>query len=202
MPEGVILCRAGSSLADKNMRLVGGRPLCEWVIGRAVRSSLTGLTVVTDCPGVSGVAQACGADVVDRPSELSGPDTSGFDVLRWLGRSEAIVVLQVTSPFTSIEDINVVAGRALAHDVVVSVVAMSLPVLDSDGISMLQGRFDRRQVAAPRYVPNGALFRFTPAVYASSVDWTGEQVDMYEMPPERSLDIDTEWDLRIANLCV
>jgi N-acylneuraminate cytidylyltransferase len=195
--KGVILCRRGSvGLPGKNMRYLGGRPLCEWVIRTAMKSSaLDEVIVLTDWDEVAEVARRWGAHVNMRG--VSGATESGFDVLRWYGLDEEIVMLQCTSPFTAVEDVDAVACM---EGCVVSVVRESRPLLDGSG-KVVSGDCDyrSRQAAGLRYLPNGALLRLEPWMWERLDCWTKvESIRLYEMPEERSIDIDTKWDLRLA----
>ena len=58
----------------------------------------------------------------------------------------------------------------------------------------------RRQELEPIYVLNGAIFLISTKIILDNKSWYGEKCYSYIMPPERSLEIDTPWDLHIANL--
>jgi CMP-N-acetylneuraminic acid synthetase len=47
---------------------------------------------------------------------------------------------------------------------------------------------------------NGAIYLARRTVLVEQETWYTDQTYAYIMPPERSLDIDTEWDLRVAGL--
>lgn len=100
-----IPARSGSkSIPDKNIKLLGGKPLIAWTIESAFKSGINRVIVSTDSENYAMVAKAYGAEVLMRPSHLAQDNTSTFDVLR----SEVfkieplpdlVMLLQPTSPF-------------------------------------------------------------------------------------------------------
>lgn len=76
----IILARAGSKgLPGKNTAPVGGRACVAWTIEAAIDSDTVDRVVVsTDDAAAAAVAQAMGAEVIERPAELAG-DTARVD---------------------------------------------------------------------------------------------------------------------------
>ncbi len=117
----VIPARGGSKgVPGKNLAPVGGVPL----VVRAVRACLaarhvTEVVVSTDDEEIAGVALAAGAEVVVRPTELSG-DTASSEaaVLHALDAQAApvdvVLLVQCTSPFVTAADVDGVAAAVLA----------------------------------------------------------------------------------------
>lgn len=113
----VIPARGGSvSIPLKNLAIVHGRPLLDYVI-RAAQASrqLSRILCSTDHDRIALVCREQGVDVHPRPQELSGPTTPIVEVLthvvRDLGEREGAVaemlcLLQPTSPFVRPEDID------------------------------------------------------------------------------------------------
>ena len=64
------------------------------------------------------------------------------------------------------------------------------------------GGYPRRQDLPPAYITNGAIYLVRGDVLLERRSLQGDHVVAYEMPAERSLDIDTPWDLYVANLIV
>jgi CMP-N-acetylneuraminic acid synthetase len=58
----------------------------------------------------------------------------------------------------------------------------------------------RRQNLSPAFRPNGALYVMTREYLEGNASFYGEKTKAFVMPPERSLDIDTPWDLELARL--
>ncbi|CAN5830296.1 hypothetical protein BH24ACT6_BH24ACT6_14640 [soil metagenome] len=70
----VIPARGGSKgIPHKNLREVGGRPLLARAVDTCVARPAIDLVVVsTDDDAIAGTARAAGAEIVERPAELSG----------------------------------------------------------------------------------------------------------------------------------
>jgi len=109
---GVIIARGGSKrLPGKNVRLLGGQPLIAWSVRAALAARALGRCIVsTDDAGIAEVARAAGADVPFlRPAELAGDHVSPIAVMQHAVSvmdeagyaSDAVVLLQATSPFRS-----------------------------------------------------------------------------------------------------
>lgn len=215
---GLITARGGSkAIPKKNIVRVGGKPLIAWSIEAALASNrLARLIVSTDDGEIAGVARAWGAEVpFMRPPELATDDAPHIAVVEhaatWLtstrsGRPDYLMVLQPTSPLRTAHDIDRAVELAEEKDAdsVISVCAThSHPYwtkrVTDDGrlehfVPVPEG-YQRRQVLPPAYFENGAIFLVRghePAFYA-------ERTYAYIMPEERSLQVDTEWDLRIMD---
>ena len=178
---GVILARGGSKrVPGKNWRRLGGKPLLAWTIEAAVQArSLTEVAVSTENYKILEIAKRHRVNLVMRPTELASDQASSYSALRhtlnqrerYGGRTfDYVCLLQPTSPFRVTADIDACVWLAAGNgfDYV---------------CSAEQGK----------KVPNGA-------VYVGRSDWlrSGGDFDhdpiLYFMPPERSLDIDTEED--------
>lgn len=213
-----LICARGGSkgIPRKNIRLIAGKPLIAWTIEAALRSRLLdALVVSTEDEEISEVARQWGAQVPFlRPPELAKDDTPGIDpvlhALEQLPGFDAVLLLQPTSPLRTTQDIDACIG--LSHDLQASsVVSVSEPEkhpywmyrLGAD--QRLQTLIDVppiscRQELPPVYAMNGAL-------YYARADWlrqhrtflTAETV-AYVMPPERSVDLDTLHDWKLAEL--
>jgi len=213
----LIPARGGSKgIPRKNIKSIAGKPLIAWTIEAALCSRVLDAVVVsTEDEEIAGVARQWGAQVpFRRPPELARDDTPGIapvlHALEQLPDFDAVLLLQPTSPLRTTEDIDACIG--LAQDMQVSsVVSVSEPGkhpywmyrLGAD--QRLQTLIDvppilRRQDLPPVYAVNGAL-------YYARADWlrqhhafvTAETV-AYVMPPERSVDMDTLLDWKLAEM--
>ena len=220
---GVITARGGSkSIPKKNTAPIGGKPLIAWTIEAALRSSaLSRVIVSTDDTEIAEVARQWGAEVPFlRPAELARDDSPHIPVVvhavEWLEshedtRPDYILLLQPTSPLRSTEDIDNAIRLALEKDAdsVVSVCqALSHPYLTKritanghleDFVPKPEG-YLRRQALPPAYFVNGAIYLVQRDVLIEKQTFYTERTYAYVMPPERSLDIDTPWDLYLADL--
>jgi len=219
----LIPARGGSKgIPKKNIAEVGGRPLIAWSIEAGLGTRHRGRVIVsTDSAEIADVARGCSAEVpFMRPAELANDDATSLDMalhsLQWLEknghyRPAYLVLLQPTSPLREPGDIDAAIEIAMVKDAdaVVSVSpASSHPywtkTLASDG--QLQDFMPppkpsmRRQELPEVFALNGAIFLIRPEVLIAKKTWYPEGTYGYVMPPERALDIDTPWDLRLADL--
>ena len=110
---GVIPARSGSRrVKDKNIRLLGGKPLIAWTIETALRSPyLSKVIVSTDSEEYASIARDYGAEVpFIRPDEISDDCDTGLVVkhcVDWLEENkgyhtDVAVTLQPTNPFRNL----------------------------------------------------------------------------------------------------
>lgn len=202
----ILPMRAGSKGAKgKNLRLVCGKPLFYWTISEAHKAGLVPF-VSTESKEIAD-AVAPYARVIMRPSELATDTALCSDVIQHAidtvpDEYDAVVCLQVTSPLRSVADIQ--AGLALLknHASVIAYTEYSKPEVRIDDKGQVHPLFSslNRQDEQAKYVVTGSF-------YGSSVDafksWGGfyspGAVGLF-VPVERSLDIDTEYDLLVADL--
>ncbi|HZY31971.1 MAG TPA: acylneuraminate cytidylyltransferase family protein [Candidatus Methylomirabilis sp.] len=220
---GLIPARGGSKvIPDKNILPVGGLPLIAWTIAAAKASKcLHRVIVSTDSPTIGGIAREHGAETPFlRPAALARDDTPGIEAVihavRWLDEHEGFrphcaIVLQPTSPLRTAQDIEAAIGLAKERqaDAVVSVCEahqhpywMKRMTEDgrlSDMFSPSEG-YTRRQDLPRTYSLNGAIYLVRREILLERRTFYTERTYGYIMPSERSLDIDTPWDLYLADL--
>lgn len=213
----IVPARGGSKgLPGKNIRLFGGVPLIEHTLRAALAArSVDRVLVSTDDDEILRVARAVpGVEApVRRPQHLATDDSSALDAYLHLidsleimeGRApESVCVLLPTSPLRRPEDIDAAIQRFMATNAN-SVISVSeakpsawLHHVDDDGrmervvddASPLRNRQDHEKV----YLPNGSIYVFDVAFARATGSLYGENSYAYLMPPERSVDIDTEAD--------
>lgn len=210
----VIPARGGSKgIPGKNLQLLGGKPLVAWSIEAAVGSHMVDEVVVsTDSKEIAAVANHR-ARVVMRPHELAC-DTAPSEwallhVLECMvDKPDILVFLQCTTPFATSEDIDqaVLTFSRGEYDSLVSVTPSHAHIwcrcLRDTYMGLnhnIRMRY-RRQDFPEQYRENGAI-------YVMNADWFQKvkhrffgKVGIYVMPPERSLEIDSYFDLQIARL--
>jgi len=220
----LITARGGSKrIPGKNIRLLGGRPLIVWSID-AVKGipSICDILVSTDDHTIAEVARNAGALVPWlRPIELSSDTASSVEVclhaLDWYQREKGcvngILLLQPTSPFRSRD--SILRGMKLFRQHKYRPVIGISPVESHplwcykiEGETMRPfinggGAELRSQDLPPAYVVNGAFYLATPADLLKQKSFYNDDVVplVIENPDER-IDIDTEWEWRIAEAIV
>ncbi len=220
---GLVTARGGSKgLPGKNLRLLGGRPLIAWTLSAARGSRCISRVVVsTDDPEIARVSREWGGDAPFlRPAELAGDASPHIDVvlhaLEWLAERQGyvpdwVVLLQPTSPFRTSDDIENAwrVARETGAPAVVSVVEThDHPYLarriGPDGVLEEFVRTDlaylRRQDLPKAYALNGAIYACRRDDLMGERTFEPAGARGYEMPPERSMQIDTAWDFRLCEL--
>lgn len=201
----------------KNLQRLGGVTL----VRRAVETTLAAgvfdvVALSSDDPEILAEARGTDAVALERPPGLAASDVPTFDVvaealgtLERDGRFAAVAVVQCTAPFTSPADL--VGAVRLLHSTgaasVVSVVRvepaqhpLKLKVMDGDRLRpyLADDAFRRGQDLPPLWVRNGSVYVSRRDVLDRGVLVDADDVRGYEMPPERSFDIDTPRDLAFA----
>jgi CMP-N-acetylneuraminic acid synthetase len=220
----VITARGGSKgVPRKNLRPVAGKPLIAWTIESVlqVRDPFHRIVVSTDSEEIAAVARQAGADVpFIRPAELAGDETDSLPVVQHATsfveaedelRMDWILLLQPTSPLRLAEDINAALELAamggcdsvIAVEQVIHTHPMLLKTIEADRL-MPYGKTPRervrRQDCRPDvYVNNGAIYLTRRDVVMEQNLLLGAVARPYIMPAERSLDIDSELDMRVAD---
>lgn len=219
----VIPARGGSKgLPGKNLALVAGKPMIAYSIEAARQSSVVDRVIVTtDCPRIAETARSCGAEIpFMRPPELATDDAPSRAVWKhaigWLAENEGYrpartFLLQPTSPLRTAGDLERAVELMIERraDWVVGVTRAKEPSIwlselsDRDrlaGYAEASVQQTQRQASREVYLPNGALFLARASVLMSSERLYTEQTYAYVMPEERSVDVDSAWDLHLADL--
>jgi CMP-N-acetylneuraminic acid synthetase len=216
----VIPARGGSKrVPGKNIRPLGGKPLIEWSIDVAENNAdISDVLVSTDDDAIAEVARRAGALVPWlRPAELATDSAASVDVclhaLDWYesarGKVDGLMLLQPTSPFRSRETVQraleLFCGNSRRSVIGVSP-ALSHPLwcLQVNGDSLRPfieqgGVPTRSQDLPPAYVINGALYLIQPDELRTRRSFRNDAtMPLIIAEPAECIDIDTEWDWRIA----
>lgn len=217
----IIPARGGSkSLPRKNIIPLAGKPLIHYTIKVAQKSGhLDRIAVSTEDSQIADIARSCGAEVIKRPEELARDDTPSLSVLQhaiqYLEEKQnyhpqVIVILQPTSPLRTAEDINMTVEKFLKSkcDSVVSVCEIEHPLVwmytvEGDRLKpVIEGeeKVIRRQDVPKVYRLNGAVYVVHRDTIMEENRLLGKDIRAYIMPSERSVDIDSEIDLKLAEL--
>ncbi len=216
----VIPARGGSKgLPGKNIRLLHGKPLIQYSIEAALNSGCADEVVVTtDSEEIAHVSGQAGAAVpFIRPAELATDEAKSIDVLKHAVEFyeqtqnqcfDVIMLLQPTSPLRNAMDIKEAYKIFLDHqaDSLQSVTLSGaqpylLRELDNGQLTpYLKGEREhlRRQDLKELYALNGAIYIVKRDLLMDSGILVGRHNYGYIMPKERSVDIDDEFDLKMA----
>jgi CMP-N,N'-diacetyllegionaminic acid synthase len=215
----LITARGGSKrLPGKNIRILGGKPLIVWSIEVAKNvDEICDVLVSTDDSEIADVCRVAGALVPWlRPEVLATDTAASIDValhaLEWYeaenGRIDAILLLQPTSPFRTEKSVRTGINIFAEHGLPVLGVS---PVLDhpmwtfkKDGEYLVpflkdHGMSMRSQDLPPAYVVNGSFYLISPTDLRANRSFFGTRtMPLLIESPKEALDIDTEWDWRMA----
>ncbi len=221
----VVPARGGSKgLRRKNVRLLAGRPLIVHTLecARSARS-IDRILVTTDDEEIATIAGAVhGVEVpFRRPPELASDNAAAIDaylhVADWLTETEgrepkAICVLLPTCPLRIPSDIDgaidlfhvrqadavlsVRSGKPLAWHRVIAADGRLGPV----DTTPAQEAVANRQVLPDTVVLNGSIFVLNIPWLLRSKTYFGDRSFGYLMADDRSVDIDNEADLQLAEI--
>ncbi|MEQ8786847.1 MAG: acylneuraminate cytidylyltransferase [Pirellulaceae bacterium] len=215
----VIPARGGSKgIPRKNLMTLSGLPL----IGHTIRAAqaaqhVTRVLVSTDDAEISVVSRRLGAEVLVRPTEISGDGASSeaallhaLETLRERENyvPELLVFLQCTSPLTSEVDIDGAVELLLEEgaDSALSVVPFHYFVWRQDDEGAADGvNHDKRvrplrQDRPEEFLETGAVYAMRTAGLLEHKHRFFGKTALYVMPPERRWEIDDPVDLRVAEV--
>jgi N-acylneuraminate cytidylyltransferase/CMP-N,N'-diacetyllegionaminic acid synthase len=218
----VIPARGGSKgIPGKNIKKLSGKPLIAYTIEQARASKyIDRIVVSTDDDAIANVARRYGAEVpFMRPKSLAR-DTSGMmgvliHALTWAEQREnrfydMVVLLQPTSPLRTADDIDKCV-KLLANGSSGNVFAVTEPstnpyyaIVEKDARGnirkMKKGAFVTRQSAPQVFAINGAVYVWRTSLFRKRPAVVLPNSTLYFMPKSRSIDIDDDIDLKLAEL--
>ena len=204
---------------NKNILDLGGKPLINWSIEQAVAiENIVDVLVSTDSEKIAKVSKKAGAIVPWlRPKNLATDNASSVDVaihaVDWYESQvctvDGLLLLQPTSPFRSKATIEK-AIDMFKHSKNKSIISVSSGLGDLKKSffyenSIMYPASDLLNIPSEHegssnfYTVNGCIYLISPAQLRSektffSPDFIPLKVDS----PIESIDIDTEWDFRLA----
>jgi CMP-N,N'-diacetyllegionaminic acid synthase len=214
---GLITARGGSKgVPKKNIKLLGDKLLIAYTIAAAKKSRLlTDLIVSTDSEEIAEACFRYGVEVPFlRPAELATDEAGHTAVVRHAikfmekergCKYDYAVILQPTSPFRTVSDIDETIKKALEYqaDSSVSLVEVvsnhPLKIKKMEGDRVLPYCMDEPEGVRRQDLPKA--FKRSGAVYVCKRDLVVDQNKLFGgfivghvVPVERSIDIDTEYD--------
>jgi CMP-N,N'-diacetyllegionaminic acid synthase len=218
-----ICARGGSKgVKNKNLRLLGGRPLLAHSIAHARSSNLfQQIAVSSDSEDILSAAREFGADILVRRPEVLATDTAPKvpAILHAVEQAQSetgtvfdtLVDLDATSPLRVVADI---AGAVKlleesgVRSVITGAVAHRSPYFnlverDPHGFvrvckTLPGGNVVRRQDVPPCFDMNASIYVWSGVAFRQDARVFYDDTKLFEMPQERSLDIDSELDFEIV----
>jgi CMP-N,N'-diacetyllegionaminic acid synthase len=210
----IIPARAGSKgVPGKNAFRIDGETLVERSIRLAEASGrVERVLVTTNSPELYAMAEALGAAPPSlRPAHLATDEARTIDAVRHLIDDAGIdagylLLLQPTSPLRTVEDLKALCERFEAHpsaQAIASVVRHDSP--HPNKIMKIEGDYLQSYLGTPASVPRQSLpivYALNGAFYLSSLanvlehgTFMPEQTLPFEMPCERSVNLDSPLDV-------
>lgn len=211
----VIPARGGSKgVPRKNLADLAGKPLIAWTIEAARGSKFIDRTILSsEDREIIDAARKLGCEVpFVRPADLATDEASGAETVAHamsvVGDCNYVVLLQPTSPLREPEDIDRCIERCVTRNAnsCISFAPLTKPLEwlfhidgEMDPTPVFEvGSLGRRQDWNTAYHPNGAVYVAKASWFLERRSFYGPGMCAYLMPPERSLDIDTPYDFRLA----
>jgi CMP-N,N'-diacetyllegionaminic acid synthase len=217
-----VCIRGGSKgVINKNLRQVAGLPLFAHSLRQAKQSGMfSAIAVSSDSEEILRQAAEHGADfAIVRPAPLASDAAPKIPAIvhcvesveyRISGTFSVVVDLDATSPLRTVEDIrgavallemsgaaNVITGCPAHRSPYFNLVEVGtddVPRLSKN----LPTEIHRRQDAPRCFDMNASVYVWRRQALQVDSKLFTERTRFYEMPPERSLDIDTELDLELV----
>jgi len=214
---GIIPARAGSKgIRRKNIKNIHGKPLIQWTIDEAKKvKQINKIIVSTDDLKIAKLSNKLGIEIpFMRPKKYAGDNSLSLDVvlhvLSLFQDFKYILLLQPTSPMRNEKDIRGIINFTIKNNIksAVSVTRVrEYPQLiyGMDKMKKLKKEFNSynqhslRQKYKKLHRVNGALYMAETKWFLKNRNFINQETHGYEMPIERSIDIDDEYDWTVAN---
>lgn len=217
----IIPARGGSKeIKDKNIQIVGGKPLIAWAIKAAKDSGIfREIVVSTDSNEIGEVVISYGADDVWwRPEGLSQDTSHVMDAICWhlhhfkhdYTNYDYVQLHHATSPLVTGFDIRKAASFMLHKnaDFVISMCPSDVPLgiakpIPEDGCvkgwSPKELRQLNRQEIQQPYQLDGNIYIGKWDIFYNNIDYWDTNIYAYKMSREKYLDINDESDIKLAD---
>ena len=215
----IIPARGGSrGIPGKNIQPLAAKPLIAYTIENARRTpQLDRVFVSTDDPEIADISKGYGAEVIQRPPDISGDAASSesallhaLDHLKDTENYEpdVLVFLQCTSPLTLPEDIEGTIQALFIENADSALAVTPFHYFlwrrdqggDAVGINHDKRCRPLRQEQEPQYLETGAVYVMRTKGFKASGHRFFGKTAMYVMPRERCLEIDEPVDMRVAEV--
>ena len=213
----LIHARGGSKgIPKKNIRLLKDKPLIAWTIIEAKKSKyIDRLILSSDDHEIIQVAKDYNCEVpFIRHKELAQDHTPGIEpvlhVINIISGYDIIILLQPTSPLRTSDDIDQCLEYFIQNN---AKICISITEVDKTPYWMFtidnkthtlaplmqqKNIVARRQDQPTLYVPNGAIYIANINYLKHTRSFYTNKTIGFVMPRERSIDIDNEFDFKLA----
>ena len=226
MIVGSVCARGGSKgVPKKNLRPLLGRPLIAYTVECALKARrLDRVVVSTDDSEIADVVRQLGAEVpFMRPPHLASDGASKWDVFKHLVETleaqgsctvDVLVDLDSGVPLRLPEDVDNTVDLLMSGEADVAITAYEAErnpyfnmVEHSNGGSVSIVKQPPEPITCRQHAPN--VYSLSPAAYAirrNALDqfshWSLAKMQIHEIPRDRGIDIDTEFDFRMVEYLI
>ncbi len=213
-----IFARGGSKgVKNKNIKMIYGKPLIAHSIDLAKKiPNVDKIYVSTDSSKISSVAANNGAELIKRPKNLCQDDSPewqawqhAIEYVRKKNDFDIFLSLPATSPLRNLNDVTkCISSLDSETDAVVGITKASqspwfnmVKMKENGSINVLlktEKKINNRQESPMIYDLTTVAYVSRPHFIMNSSSLFDGRVKGVEIPPERSIDIDTELDFEIA----
>jgi YrbI family 3-deoxy-D-manno-octulosonate 8-phosphate phosphatase len=214
----IIPARGGSKgIPKKNIKPLNGKPLISYVIEAAEKSKfIKSVYVSTDDVEIAEISRRLGAGIIERPAEISGDTASSESALihglEYLKENEGkepefLVFLQCTSPLTVTEDIDNTIKALLENkaDTALTVTPFHYFIWKEENGNLVGVNHDkrirpRRQDREQQYLETGSVYVMKAGDFLKYKHRFFGKTVYHVIPGERTLEIDEQFDLDVADI--
>jgi CMP-N,N'-diacetyllegionaminic acid synthase len=218
---GIIPARGGSKgIPQKNLRKILGKPLIQYSIDTAKKSKINKIIVSTDDHKIVKFVQSQDVEVPFlRPKKLSKDSAKTFDVIKhslnYLLNEEnycpdVVVILQPTSPLRTHTMIDNSIKLLQSGNTTCTITVSKIKTHPASSFIYKNNflkpysknfkKFDRRQQYSPMYFPTGAIYTTWYKTIKKYDSIYGPRIKPIITDQENSIDIDTKFDMFIAEM--
>lgn len=215
---GILVARKGSKgLKNKNIKKLKNKPLILWVVDEAIKSKKIDKLILST--NSDEIIQICKGKIeipFKRPDNISNDSSSVIDVLKhsvsyYEKRKlffDYILLLQPTSPFTILEDIDKSINLILSNKKIDTIISAYKSEQTHPDIMFYskKGKVDwynknekinNRQNLSELFIRSGNIYLFKRELLNRSTIY-GEIIKFIEIPFKRAISIDNEDDFKLA----
>lgn len=212
----LIPARGGSKgVPGKNIRLFAGKPLINYTIEQCLAArQVTRVAVSTDDEEIVQVAKKAGAQVIERPDDISNDTaTTESAVLHALGYlknvenyvPDLIVILQATNPLRQLNDIDNAITKLLdeksdsllAAHYVHGFVWRDNPTQEPKALTYDYRLRPLRQEGSYDVIETGSLYVLKPEVIRKYNNRLGGKISIYRMKADDMFQVDEPEDIEL-----
>jgi CMP-N,N'-diacetyllegionaminic acid synthase len=214
---GILPARAGSKeIKNKNLKIVGGKPLVYWSAKALANSKLVDYKLcTTDSKIIFEICKKIGLEVPwMRPKKLSGDLTDIRDVIihavsKVKEKFNILVLVQATSPMVKSKDIDDAIKIFVKNKSNILISATKLDEVSPEIIFLKKNNniewlvnnkknFARRQSFINYFKRVGLIYIINIKKFIKTKSFFSKKTSVYEVPKKKSITIDTYKDLEEA----